>query len=283
MIIMAEVSWIKVQTDLFENPKIRHIRREDNGNDIVLIWILLLTIAGKCNADGVVSLTQSIPYTPEMIAEDFKFKTKTVRDSLKKFEELGMIFFENGFIFISNWEKYQNIEGMEKIREQGRIRVSRFRERKKVHDCNATCNATVTQCNATEEDKEKKRTEGDKEGNITCQQIVDLFNSICHSFPVIRSLSEARKKSIKARLNTYSIDDFKTLFEKAEASSFLKGKNNRNWTANFDWLLKDANMAKVLDGNYDDKSVPSASGTGSKAKELDDFYSMATSWAEGGE
>ncbi len=222
-----------------------------------------------------------------MIAEDFKFKTKTVRDSLKKFEELGMIFFENGFIFISNWEKYQNAEALAELREYNRIAKQRQRKRKKetqiVLDNSLTCQGQVIDCQDTDKDKEKKRTEGDKEGNITCQQIVDLFNSICHSFPVIRSLSEARKKSIKARLNTYSIDDFKTLFEKAEASSFLKGKNNRNWTANFDWLLKDANMAKVLDGNYDDKSVPSASGTGSKAKELDDFYSMATSWAEGGE
>ena len=64
---------------------------------------------------------------------------------------------------------------------------------------------------------------------------------------------EKRKKAIKARLNTYSIDDFKRLFEKAEASSFLKGKSDRDWMASFDWLIKDANMAKVLDGNYDDK------------------------------
>ncbi len=66
-------------------------------------------------------------------------------------------------------------------------------------------------------------------------------------------MSDARKKSIKARLSTYSVDDFSTLFKKAEASSFLKGGNNRNWQANFDWLIKDGNMAKVLDGNYDDK------------------------------
>ena len=54
-------------------------------------------------------------------------------------------------------------------------------------------------------------------------------------------------------MNTYSLDDFRTLFEKAEASSFLKGANDRNWTASFDWLIKDANMAKVLDGNYDNR------------------------------
>ncbi len=85
------------------------------------------------------------------------------------------------------------------------------------------------------------------------QQVVDMYHSICKSFPKIRSLSQARKKAIKARLNTYTLEDFKTVFENAEASSFLKGSNDRNWTATFDWLIKDSNMAKVLEGNYADK------------------------------
>ena len=81
-----------------------------------------------------------------------------------------------------------------------------------------------------------------------------MYNSICISFPSIRSLSDARRKAIKARLKTYTLDDFKTVFENAEASSFLKGSNDRNWSATFDWLIRDANMAKVLEGNYADKA-----------------------------
>ena len=69
----------------------------------------------------------------------------------------------------------------------------------------------------------------------------------------VKSLSNARKKAIKARLNSYNIDAFEELFKKAEKSDFLKGKNDRNWTATFDWLIKDSNMAKVLDGNYDNR------------------------------
>ncbi|MBP3544521.1 MAG: hypothetical protein J6J86_09860, partial [Lachnospiraceae bacterium] len=61
------------------------------------------------------------------------------------------------------------------------------------------------------------------------------------------------KRTIKARLNSYTVDDFKRLFEMAEKSSFLKGRNNRDWSATFDWLIQDGNMAKVLDGNYADK------------------------------
>jgi hypothetical protein len=93
----------------------------------------------------------------------------------------------------------------------------------------------------------------DSKQGIDYQKIVNMYNDICISFPKITKLSDARKKSIKARLNTYNYDDFKQLFEKAQASDFLKGKNNRDWQANFDWLIKDTNMAKTLDGNYDNK------------------------------
>lgn len=106
-------------------------------------------------------------------------------------------------------------------------------------------------------DKEEKEKDIDidieEKERTNCKQIVDLFHSICVSYPSVKTLSEARRKAIKARLKAYSLDDFKILFEKAEASSFLKGSNERNWSATFDWLIKDSNMAKVIDGNYDNK------------------------------
>ncbi|MBQ2811000.1 MAG: hypothetical protein IJF12_02400 [Alphaproteobacteria bacterium] len=83
--------------------------------------------------------------------------------------------------------------------------------------------------------------------------IKDIYNEICVSFPRLTVLSDKRKKAIKARLNTYSVEQLKEVFIKAEASDFLKGKNNRNWSANFDWLIADGNFAKVLDGNYDNR------------------------------
>lgn len=93
----------------------------------------------------------------------------------------------------------------------------------------------------------------DKDTVIDYQQIADMYNNTCVSFPRLTKLSEKRKKAIKARLKMYTIEDFQKLFEMAESSSFLKGQNSRNWSANFDWLTTDTNMAKVLDGNYVDK------------------------------
>lgn len=102
------------------------------------------------------------------------------------------------------------------------------------------------------------------------QAIQSLYNSICKSLPRCTSLSDARKKAIAARINSgYTEDDFKRLFEKAESSRFLKGSNPRNWTANFDWLIKDANMAKVLDGNYDNKEA--ARGATARREEVPEW------------
>ena len=249
---MAEVKWIKITTDMFDNRKIKHLRRLPDGNNIVLIWVMLLTMAGRCNANGMIFLTENIPYTPKMLADELNFEENTVQLALQALEQLGMIVTNNGYFTIAGWEEYQNIEGMEKIREQTRQRVAKYRATKSLPDSNVTCNVTVTQCNATDIDKELDK-DKDKE-KIDYQRIVDMYNDTCVSFPRLKSLSENRKKSIKARLKTYSYDDFKILFEKSEASDFLKGKNNKDWSATFDWLIKDSNMAKVLDGNYDNRS-----------------------------
>jgi hypothetical protein len=83
--------------------------------------------------------------------------------------------------------------------------------------------------------------------------IRDMYNKTCVSFPKVTTLSEKRKKALGARLKVYTVDDFQTLFTKAESSDFLKGSNSRNWSATFDWLIADGNMAKVLDGNYDNR------------------------------
>ena len=108
----------------------------------------------------------------------------------------------------------------------------------------------------TDKDTDKDRERGidtDKDTVIDYQQIADMYNNTCVSFPRLTNLSDKRKKAIKARLRTYTLEDFQKLFEMAEGSSFLKGQNNRNWSATFDWLIADGNMAKVLDGNYADK------------------------------
>lgn len=223
---------------------------------------MLLAMAGKCNDHGKIYLTENIPYTPKMLADELDFEENTVQLALQALKQLDMIVLDDGYFSITGWEEHQNIEGMDRIREQNRIRKQRQREKERLI---AESRVMSRDSHATEEDKDKEEEKDiDKESKekVTCEQVVDLYRSICVSYPKVISLSEARKRAIRARLKMYSMDDFRMLFEKAEASSFLKGANNRNWSATFDWLLKESNMVKVLEGNYDNKTrSPAGAGT----------------------
>ena len=81
--------------------------------------------------------------------------------------------------------------------------------------------------------------------------IVTLYNQICVSLPKVVKITKKRKKAINARLKNYTIEEIKRAFELAEESDFMKGSNNRNWIADFDWMiLHDGNLAKVLELKY---------------------------------
>ena len=153
-----KVEWIKINVDMFDNRKIRHLRRLPDGNNIVLIWVMLLTMAGRCNAGGMIFLTEDIPYTTEMIADELGFPENTVKLALRAVEQLGMLDDNGeGYLQITGWEDHQNVEGMDKIREQTKKRVQKHREQKKLEKCNAECNVTVTQGNATDKEREEER------------------------------------------------------------------------------------------------------------------------------
>ena len=152
-----DVKWVKLTTDMFDNRKIKHLRRLPEGNNIVLIWVMLLTMAGRCNSGGMIFLTENIPYTPKMLADELDFEENTVILALRALEDLDMIVTDGKFFSIAGWEEYQNVEGMDKIREQTRERVAKCRERKRLSAGNATCNATVTQGNAVEEEGEEEQ------------------------------------------------------------------------------------------------------------------------------
>lgn len=258
---MADVKWIKITTDIFDDEKVLMIESMPSADSIIVIWFKLLTFAGKQNNDGVFLMSNRIAYTDEMLASIFRRDVNTVRLALKAFENFGMIEIIDNVITIPNWNKHQTLDSYEKKKERDRLYQAERRANQRAliekSSDKSSDSKTIESCDIviSEEDKERE-IEKDidiKKESVTCKQVVDLFHSICKSFSSVRSLSDARKKAIKARLNTYSLDDFRTVFENAEASAFLKGSNDRNWTATFDWLIKDANMAKVLEGNYADK------------------------------
>ena len=155
---MGEVQWIKIYIDMFDKRKIKKVRRLPAGNELLLIWIMLLAMAGKCNAGGMIYITESIPFTEEDLADELDFDVNTIRLALKAFEELDMIATTpEGFINVIGWEEHQNVDKLAEIREQTRKRVAKCRENKRLEASNATGNATVTLCNAVEEEGEEDK------------------------------------------------------------------------------------------------------------------------------
>lgn len=256
---MAEVKWIKIATDIFDDEKILLIEGLPDAYAIITVWFKLLCLAGKKNNGGVFLMNDKIPYTDKMLATIFRMNESTVKLALNAFEQFKMIEIVEGIITIPNWNKHQTLDAYERKKERDRLYQEERRAKQRAliekssdKSSERTPDVAVSDIDK-EEDKDKER---DIRGNrVDYQQIADMYNATCVSFPRLTRLSEKRKRAIKARLRKYSIDDIKKVFELAEESDFLKGENNRNWSATFDWMMNDANMAKILDGNYKNKDA----------------------------
>lgn len=178
---MSEIKWIKITTDVFDDEKICLIDALPDHDAILVIWFKILVLAGKLNKNGVLAISPNLVYTDEMLANRFQRPLNTVRMALGIFERFDMIEVIEGVITLPNWEKHQNIDGMEKVKEQTRKRVARHREKQKeLAVGNVTCNVTVTKSNGTEEERDKDK-ELDKDKNITTtsnsENILELFQS----------------------------------------------------------------------------------------------------------
>lgn len=156
---MAEISWIKLKTTMFDDEKIKLIQSMPEADAILVIWIRLLVLAGKTNDEGLIYIQRNMPYTEEMLATLFSKPVNVVRLALMTLQQFNMIDLnEDGLIAIENWDKHQNIEGMEKVRLKNAERVRKHRERKKqqaLEDKNSG-NVTVTDCNGTDKDIDKE-------------------------------------------------------------------------------------------------------------------------------
>lgn len=160
---MADVTWIKLYIDMFDKRKIKKLRRLPAGNELLLIWIMLLATAGKCNAGGMIFITESVPFTEEDLADELGFEVNTIRLALTALENLDMISrSDNGFINITGWEEHQNADKLAEIREKNRLRQAKYKEKQKLLQGNVTETLPVTLGNALEEEREEDKEE-DKE------------------------------------------------------------------------------------------------------------------------
>lgn len=268
---MSEIRWIKLDVNMFDDEKIKLIRSMPEGDKILLIWIQLLCLAGRTNDRGSVYIGQNMYYTDEMLSTICNQPLSIVRIALKTFEQFNMLHAEdNGLLYIENWEKHQNVEGMDKIREQTRKRVAKHRERKALEQSNVT----VTLRNATEEDKNKNKNKNNS--SDVYESVMEAWNALDDNIPRITSINSGtiRYKNLIARINQYGEKEVIEAINKIDDSSFLKGYVS-DFRITFDWFIKPNNFIKVLEGNYDDSKNHSPTNLHSKDKRDDESERQA--------
>ncbi len=254
--------WLKLKESFFTDKAMKKLRRMAGGDTYTVIYLKMLLLGLKNNGriyyDGVEDTFH------EEIALELDEEPENVQFCMLFLEKNGLL--EK----VSETEAFLTETPELTISEAASTARSRRSRAKKALQCNS--DATVTQqcCNknATLEkdiEKDNKRKDTDIEAYIapSCsaacepsarartvvdyQAIVDDYNTTCTKLPACKKLSETRKRAIKARLNTYSAEELHKVFVAAQNSSWHTGENDRNWRADFDWLMTDRNAAKMLE------------------------------------
>ena len=139
---MQDVKWIKLYTDFPNSRKVKQIMKIPNGPVYICVWVFLMCLAGDVNDNGALYFTEELPYTDEMLADQFDLPVKVVRLALQIFEKFKMIEIIDDAYRLKNWEKYQDTDRLSNIKEQDRIRAKEYRARKKLAMKSADNNVT---------------------------------------------------------------------------------------------------------------------------------------------
>lgn len=266
---MADVKWIKLSVDIFDNRKIKQIRKLPDGANICIMWFQLMCLAGRINDHGQIYITEEVPFTDETLATEFDLPIQTVQLGLQAFQKFGMIEIVGDILRLSSWERYQSVDKLDKYREYQRNYHREYREKQKALQAPENENVNLRKClrkydvNATDKEEDKKidkkidkktseeeRSEEVGQNNLLYDSVKDLFNTYCKSFSPVRSLSATRKEKLDKLFENYSVEDFSEAFRIVESNEFLKGANERGWKADFDWLIEEENFVKVLENRY---------------------------------
>ncbi|PDZ33710.1 phage replisome organizer N-terminal domain-containing protein [Bacillus toyonensis] len=220
---MADVKWIKLSTSMFEDEKIRLIESLPEADTLLIIWIKLLSQAGRTNANGYIFLSENIPFTEEMLSTLFNRPIATVRLALQTFKQFGMIdVTDDQYICISNWEKHQNIDGLERVKQLNAERNKKYRERKK-------------QQQLTLENKDE-----DSDACVTSRDDTDIEED--KELDIDKEKDKKKKeKPSRHKFETCDINGAKYLFEK------IKGNNPKQKEPNFDTWSNDFRLMREKD------------------------------------
>lgn len=236
--------WLKLKNNFFSQPKIKKLRKIAGGDTYTIIYLKMqlysLEDDGKLYFDGieenfVEEMALKIDEDPENVGVTIQF------------------LIAQGLMILREDDEYLMTETQESIGSESDSaqRVRAHRERKALH-----CNDTVTLCNTEIEIEleNRDRVRDKTDSKISYQLIADTFNDICKSFDRVDRISDSRKEDIAAACKKFGFEQIRTAFAKAENSKFLKGEESKGdykFKANFNWIIKEENLKKILEGKFD--------------------------------
>ena len=217
---MADIKWIKLDTGIFEDEKIKIVLSMPEGKNLVIIWLKLLCLAGRLNNSGVLMVNKTIPYTAEMLSAVFDESESLMRLAIDTFQRLGMIEQFNGALLLPNWEKHQSEDRLKEIQNKNAARVARHRERQRLQAGNVTDTLQKRLCNAVEQEQEQ---DIDKE----------LEQESIRGKPALKRFAPPALDDVKAycieRKNTVDPEHWYSYYE---ANGWMVGRNKmKDWKA----------------------------------------------------
>jgi predicted phage replisome organizer len=192
---MAEIKWIKIVTDVFDDEKILMIESMPEADSVIVIWFKLLCLAGKQNNSGVF-LMGRMPYTDEMFSTIFRRPLNTVRMALKTFEQFGMIEIVNNTVTIPNWGKHQSIDQIEAKNEYMKNYMKEYRAKQKLISEGRKVNCkTNSKVNVSSLDK--SRVKENKEKNKEDVDVVVEENELLSKYPDLDLSDSGEVEAVK--------------------------------------------------------------------------------------
>lgn len=280
---MADVKWIKITTDIFDDEKILLIESLPDAYAIITVWFKLLCLAGKQNNSGVFMMGR-IPYTDKMLATIFRMKETTVTMAIQTFEQFGMVEVVDGVITIPNWNKHQSLDAYEKKKERDRIYQAERRAAQKalVEKSSDSPTTQSSDIAASEEDKERdKEKEEERDKKSVRENTHTIFKRLLPDYQLSDDLQAKMGEWITyktERKEPYKEMGMKALLRKVENNAIFFGDK-----AVCDVI--DESMSNGWKGIIFDRLVqkaqPSKQGykKATVAEQLDDSYHMMADWA----
>ena len=255
---MAEVKWIKLNVGMFDGNSFKRIKKAKIGGEsfrdkLTAVWFELMDFAGKCNAGGQLIETPEIPFSNiEDIAIMIDREPDELNLCMQYYISNRMITVIDDVYMLTNWAKYQNEDGLERIREQNRLRQAKFKRQKKLlAQGNVTDNVTVTQGNATDIDKEIEKEEDKNKSKRDIRHKHGEYNNVL--------LTDSDYEKLKDEFPR----DYEERIERLSSYIASTGKSYKNHLATIrNWARKDA-----------EKVAPKKDNSGSF--DTDDFFEAA--------